>query len=103
MQVDKVIMSDLDKGLLDYVKHLQNSYNSKGYGNKTYYYTIGRKFAHIIMEDNQKSSHSWVVIGKDSKFRVGDILKSASWNAPAKNFARGSVFGNFTHIQWVGA
>ena len=72
--------------------------------NKKFYYEVGRKYIHIIMEDNQRSSHSWVVMIPDKKFNFGDILKSASWKAPAKNFARGNVIeGNFQHIRWCGA
>ena len=36
-------------------------------------------------------------------FKRGDILKPASWNAPATNFARGNIFSNLDGITWTGA
>lgn len=100
MQLDN---SDLDFGLLLYVDHLRNDYAKAGYGNKKFYYEKGRKYLHIIMEDNQRSSHSWVMLSDDKKFKRGDILKSASWNAPARNFKRGNVLtGDYKTIRWCG-
>jgi hypothetical protein len=44
------------------------------------------------------------VIGADNKFKLGDILKSASWKAPARNFERGNVLtGDFVGIDCYGA
>jgi len=103
MQADKVVQSDLDFGLLLYLDHLRKDYGSNGYVNKKFYYDVGRKYVHIIMEDNQRSSHSWVMLKDDKKFKRGDILKSASWNAPARNFKRGNVItGEYKHIRWCG-
>lgn len=97
-------METLLKSVQDYVKHLQDEYNAKGYCNKEYYIEVGRKYIHVIMKDNQRSSHSWVMMQDDKKFKQGDILKSASWYAPARNFPRGNVLtGNFKHIKWAGA
>lgn len=95
--------SELDLGLQEYVQHLANDYAKAGYGNKRFYYQVGRKYVHVIMEDNQRSSHSWIMIADDKKFKQGDILKSASWNAPARNFKRGNVLtGEFKNIRWCG-
>ena len=95
---------DLDEAVHNYVKHLADDYtHTAAYNSKKFYAVHGRKYIHIIMEDNQRSSHSWVMLVDDKKFKRGDILKSASWNAPARNFIRGSVFGKFNHIRWCGA
>ena len=96
--------SELDLGINEYLSHLREDYAKYGYQNKEFYAVIGRKYVHIVMEDNQRCSHSWVVVGKDKKFKFGDILKSASWSAPARNFKRGNVLsGDFKHIKWAGA
>ena len=95
--------ADLDFGLLLYLGHLRADYSKNDYNNKKFYYAVGRKYVHIIMEDNQRSSHSWVMRSDDKKFKRGDILKSASWNAPARNFARGNVLtGDYKNIRWCG-
>jgi hypothetical protein len=101
--MSKINMS-LYEAIDAYIKHLADDYGTNDYSNKKFYIAVGRKYAHVIMEDNQRSSHSWVMLADDKKFKQGDILKSASWNAPARNFARGNVLcGGFKHIRWCGA
>lgn len=39
---------------------------------------------------------------KDKKFRKGDILKPASWAAPARNAARGNILDGGYTIRWTG-
>ena len=58
----------------------------------------------IIQSGSQNSVHSFVVKADTKKFRAGDVLKPASWKAPATNFARGNILeGNFDRIRWTGA
>lgn len=59
----------------------------------------GSKYLRITVNG---SAHSFIVLRDDAKFRRGDILKAASWRAPARNFARGNVF-TVTKISWAGA
>ena len=62
----------------------------------------GSKYIKVIRRDNQTSVHSFIVnIYDDKKFKYGDILKASSWNAPARNFARGNIFENYK-VRWVG-
>jgi hypothetical protein len=61
----------------------------------------GKKFIKVIKDT---SVHSFIVIADDGKFKRGDILKAASWRAPAKNFARGNILNNnYANISWTGA
>jgi len=103
------IYKELDLSIQEYVKHLADDYAKNGHNNKDFYYEIGRKYVHVIMQDAyknslmQRSSHSWIMMNDDKKFKQGDILKSASWNAPARNFKRGNVLtGDYKQIRWCG-
>ncbi len=67
---------------------------------------VGKKYIKII---TGRSVWGFVVL-EDSKRRIsgdlfsaGDILKAASYNAPAKNFARGNVLKGGMMVQWNGA
>ena len=41
--------------------------------------------------------------GVHKKFKKGDILKAAGWNAPARNAARGNILDGGYAINWTGA
>lgn len=58
----------------------------------------GSKYTKII-----KGGSVWgfVVNADNGKFRAGDILKAASWAAPATNAARGNIFDGYS-ITWTG-
>ena len=95
--------ADLEFGLLMYLDHLRKDYGSNGYVNKEFSYECGRKYVHVIMSDNQRSSHSWIMLQDDKKFKRGDILKSATWRGPARNFKRGNILtGDYKTIRWCG-
>lgn len=51
-----------------------------------------------------RSVHSFIVLKDNDKFKRGDILKAASWAAPARNFARGNLLNkDFNNVIWTGA
>jgi len=100
--------SELDYAIGEYCRHLEKELNTRFPNSDTeYVYEFGTKYVKIIsqsMRNSSRSSHSYVVVGDQGKFKHGDILKSASWKAPAKNFSRGNVLtGNFEHISPYGA
>jgi len=103
-----------------YADYLKADYNSRSYSKNLsrqliVEFDIGNKFIKVIIghstdgvPDNHRSSHSFIVIneyqGKKNLFKHGDILKSASWRAPAKNFSRGNILEkNYGTIAWCGA
>lgn len=62
-------------------------------------FTVGNKYIKIV-----KGGSVWgfvVNTDTDKKFKKGDILKAAGWNAPARNAARGNVFTGF-EVNWTG-
>ena len=71
------------------------------------HYSIGRNYIKIISSRNggNKTVHSFVVIKPTKGFEIGDVLKAASWAAPATNYKRGNVFKleSLPGITWTGA
>lgn len=59
----------------------------------------GQKYIKIVKEN---SVWGFIVnTENDKKFKYGDILKAAGYNAPARNKARGNIFGAY-EIRWTG-
>ena len=67
-------------------------------------YKCGSKYIKVTKNlGNQTSVHSFIVnTYDDKKFNYGDILKAASWKAPARNFSRGNIFEEYK-VKWTGA
>jgi hypothetical protein len=108
-------MAELSMALDEYADYLKANYNARGYSRPdrqlTVEFDMGSKFIKVIVGhtgDTQRSSHSFIVVGEykgaKNTFKHGDILKSASWRAPAKNFSRGNIMENsYGTISWAGA
>ena len=61
----------------------------------------GSKYLRVVVSDGfgSRSAYAFIVTKDTDKFKVGDILKAASWKAPAKNYARGNVFKPETYAH----
>ena len=68
-------------------------------------YSVGGKYIKLITGlGGQRSVYGFIVNTKDDpKFKYGDMLKAAGWNAPATNFSRGNVleFDKVKTVNWT--
>ena len=64
-------------------------------------YSEGKKYIKITKENN---GCVWGFVVKEDgpKFKAGDILKAAGYNAPARNAARGNILDGGYTINWTG-
>lgn len=64
-------------------------------------FELGRRYVRIVKSDNEGSHRSvWGFVDKTN----GDVLKAASWKAPAKH-ARGNIFDldkALANCDWTG-
>ena len=88
----------IDAMVLDYSKGNNNErmFNEYKDGFKS---IVGQKFIKVT---NGNGVKAFIVKQDNGKFKMGDILKPASWRAPAKNSARGNVLEGGYAIQWTG-
>ena len=88
----------IDAMVVDYSKGNNNErmFNEYKDGFKS---IVGQKFIKIT---NGNGVKAFIVKEDNGKFKRGDILKPASWRAPAKNSARGNVLEGGYAIQWTG-
>jgi hypothetical protein len=59
----------------------------------------GKKYIKLI---TGSSVWGFVMKEDDAKFKKGDLLKAASWAAPARNKARGNILTDDYEIRWTG-
>jgi predicted PP-loop superfamily ATPase len=90
-----------------YQQHLRNDYGINYQGRYDIEFEKGSTYMKVVhlSSGGSRSSHSFIVLKPVKGFQVGDILKSASWKAPALNFKRGNIFQPETwkNIRWTGA
>ena len=66
-------------------------------------YKEGKKYIKVIKEMGHSRSVWGFIVKEDGpKFRKGDILKAASWQAPALNSPRGNILDGGYTIRWTG-
>ena len=105
---------DMDLALTEYMDAIQADYNrwkddcpkySQRFGTTDRLIittTRGSKFIKVIVDS---SVHSFVCRKAHDNWKVGDVLKAASWAQPAKNFVRGNILTQtyLNPVRWTGA
>jgi hypothetical protein len=117
MRLRDKTLNSASAAVTTYLTHLVNDYRS--YTVEEYhrvpdkdaaFYTVtGTKRLKVVirMYEDSDSAHSWIVTKDDPKLGhvVGDILKAATWKAPATNYTRGNVFSPDSYTErarWTG-
>jgi len=67
-------------------------------------YTEGKKYIKVLKKiGSQTMVWGFVVnVDDDKKFRKGDLLMAAGFNAPARNKPRGNILDGGYTIRWTG-
>lgn len=111
---------DLDKPLQAYLSHIKSSYaewsnvkddklgisaSIKHEMHREFCSSVsavaGRKYIKVVAGG---SAHSFIVVQRGGGFEAGDILKAATWAAPARNFSRGNIIRQeWSNVTWTGA
>jgi len=105
-------MDNALNGLFDAIARDYAEWRSRGdYGSPSdydefvnkLYVEEGRKYLKIVKDDGQQIVWGFIVKEDDKKFKAGDILKAASWAAPARNKPRGNILDeDFSWVRWTG-
>ena len=98
---------DMDMALTEYMDLIQADYarwsQNLEYNADRLNVTINRgsKFYKVV---TGTSVHSFVCRKAHDQWKVGDVLKAASWAQPAKNFVRGNVLTQqyINPVRWTG-
>ena len=105
--IDDGINNMLDAAAYDY-KSMGSTYRTSEEFREKFMVTVGQKYIKIGRVSDHSSGRMgqvWAFVvntDNDKKFKKGDLLKAAGYNAPARNAARGNVLeGGFT-IRWTG-
>ena len=102
--IDEGIQKLIDASIKDYNEFCDNERMREEHA-QSWRIEPGRKFIKLV---SKGSVHSFIVKedmftpGGQPRFKRGDVLKPASWKAPALNRARGNVLEGNYPIQWTG-
>ena len=107
-------LSSIDDGINNMLDAAAHDYSKGGYTHRTsddfrdnFMVKVGQKYIKIGRKSdyNGKMGQVWCFVvntDDDAKFKRGDILKAAGFNAPARNAPRGNVLDGGFPIQWTG-
>jgi len=104
-----------------FLAYASNDYHVQWKGHNASFEVVvekaGRRYTRVIHQERDangkachRGSHSFIVMEdyltpQGLSLKQGDVLKCASWKAPAMNFVRCNVFNQASfkgHVQWTG-
>ena len=105
-KIEDGINNMLDAAAYDYSKNGFKHRTSDEFRSK-FMVTVGQKYIKIGRKSdfNGKMGQVWAFVvntDNDKKFKKGDVLKAAGFNAPARNAPRGNVLDGGFNINWTG-
>ena len=104
--IDDGIKNMLDAAAYDY-KSMGSTYRTSEEFREKFMINVGKKYIKIgrKSDHNNKMGQVWAFVvntDDDKKFKRGDVLKAAGFNAPARNAPRGNVLDGGFNIRWTG-
>ena len=104
--IDDGINNMLDAAAYDY-KSMGSTYRTSDDFRSKFMIAVGNKYIKIGRKSdyNGKMGQVWAFVvntDDDKKFKRGDVLKAAGFNAPARNAPRGNVLDGGFNIRWTG-
>jgi hypothetical protein len=105
--IDDGINNMLDAAAHDY-KSMGSTYRTSEEFRAKFMVTVGQKYIKIGRVSDHTPGRMGSVWGfvvntdNDKKFKKGDVLKAAGFNAPARNAPRGNVLDGGFNIRWTG-
>lgn len=67
-------------------------------------FNFGKKYVKVVVNN---AAWGFVLLEDDTKFKRGDLLKSAGWSKPARNYARLNIIDHigtvyYGVVKWAG-
>lgn len=96
-----------EQALSNLVEMMEKDFSLQSFGHLPNEYSVesGRSYDKIISNNGTQKTVKGFICKKDNVkkgFKVGDMLKAATYNAPATNFTRGNIFDENVRVGWLG-
>ena len=96
-----------EQALSNLVEMMVSDWEKQDYTHVQAEYSVesGRSYDKIISNNGVQKTVKGFICKKDNDkkgFKVGDMLKAATYNAPATNFTRGNIFDENVRVGWLG-
>ena len=96
-----------EQALNNLVEMMEKDFSVQSYGHLPYEFSVesGRSYDKIIANNGMQKTVKGFICKKNNDkkgFKVGDMLKAATYSAPATNFTRGNIFDENVRVGHLG-